>query len=104
MGVGTHGNVDDTVSVELTDGTTQEVPIALGDWVLPTEDGSPIDGNTVVATMDHNSGGASTTYLFATDAWSPPEGTQIAAVTFPSNENLHVFAIADDGAQVAERA
>lgn len=104
VGVGTHGNVDDTVSVELTDGTTQEVPIALGDWVLPTEDGSPIDGNTVVATMDHNSGGASTTYLFATDAWSPPEGTQIAAVTFPSNENLHVFAIADDGAQVAEMA
>jgi hypothetical protein len=89
-----------TFRVTYTDGTTQEVNLALSDWTLGGGASStPFFGNTIAATTayrDTTSGGRDniTTYVFGASAALTP-GKAAQSITLPASVDqgqLHVFA------------
>ncbi|GAA2038591.1 GH92 family glycosyl hydrolase [Catenulispora yoronensis] len=87
-----------TLTVKYTDGSTQQIPVAFGDWTLDAGAYQPPASNRTVATAAYrNSGGGSqtlNTYVFSTDA-TLTSGKTVASVTLPtaSGGDLHIFAI-----------
>ncbi|MBD8080426.1 GH92 family glycosyl hydrolase [Cellulosimicrobium arenosum] len=96
VGAATNGTQRGDVVVTLDDGSTVTTELAFGDWVLPSADGSPVAGNSVVAQMNRRNGDMDSAFVFATEPWTAPEGRRAVSVTFPNQGELHVFAIATD--------
>ncbi|MCC2029589.1 GH92 family glycosyl hydrolase [Microbacterium sp. YMB-B2] len=101
IGAARDGGAQSRATLTFDDGSTAEVPLELGDWVIPSSDGEPVYGNSVVAQMPMRYAvtelqGA---YVYATAPYTAPEGRTIVSVTLPSGgdaERLRLFAIADD--------
>ncbi|NHC14619.1 glycoside hydrolase family 92 protein [Motilibacter sp. E257] len=97
------GDTQTTATVTFTDGTTQSVPVQVGDWTLGgSSTAQPRFGNIgIVKTAyrnrgtDTNLGG--TPWLFATAPATLTAGKQVKTITLPSTPNLRIFAIAFDG-------
>ncbi|CAM3436370.1 GH92 family glycosyl hydrolase [Isoptericola cucumis] len=96
VGTATNGTHRGDAVLTFDDGSTAATELAFGDWVLPSDDGSPVEGNEVVARVDARNGGDDGAFVFATSAYTAPEGKQVVSVRFPSEPDLHVFAIATD--------
>ncbi len=96
VGAATDGTHRGDVVVTFDDGSTAATTLGFGDWVLPSADGSPVEGNSVVARMDRRNGDKDSAFVFATAPYTAPEGRRAVAVTFPDVDDLHVFAIATE--------
>jgi predicted alpha-1,2-mannosidase len=89
-----------TLTVTYTDGSSQQVPVALSDWTLGGGAGQPVAGNAVVAKLPYRNSAAGTsqahtTYVFA-ETVPLASGKTVASVTLPgrvSAGQFHVFAI-----------
>lgn len=88
-----------TLTVNYTDGTTQQIPAGFSDWTLGAGAFGPLPGNTTVATTPYRNVSDGTkqvinTYLFATDG-TLTAGKTVASVTLPTpmGGDFHVFAI-----------
>ena len=102
VGAARDGGARAEATVAFDDGSTQDVPLELGDWVIPDADGNPVYGNSVVAKMPmrYATTDLQGAYVYATEPYSAPEGRTIESVTLPSGgdaDRLRLFAIADDG-------
>ncbi|QDZ15648.1 alpha-1,2-mannosidase [Humibacter ginsenosidimutans] len=106
IGAGINGGASDTAVATLDDGSTMPVDFSFGDWVLPTSDGSPAFGNSVVAKMSHRNAVTQVqgAYLFATTPATAPDGRTIVSVQFPTDSKERVFAIATDVAPATNTA
>ncbi|MDH6453531.1 MULTISPECIES: GH92 family glycosyl hydrolase [unclassified Streptomyces] len=101
VGSAVNGNQQAEATVTYTDGGTGTVELAFTDWTVGGGGGTVQYGNEVVARAAYrNVAGADrdpvATYVFATKAFTAPEGRRIASVTLPRNTDLHVFALATD--------
>lgn len=101
VGSAVNGNQQAEATVTYTDGSTGTVELAFTDWTVGGGGGTVQYGNEVVARAAYrNVAGADrdpvATYVFATKAFTAPEGRRIASVTLPRNTDLHVFALATD--------
>ncbi|NHC46937.1 glycoside hydrolase family 92 protein [Motilibacter sp. K478] len=100
------GDTRATATITYTDGTTQVVPVEVGDWTLGgSATATPRFGNIgIVRTAYRNRGTdtslAGTPWLFATAPVTLTAGKQARSITLPSAPNLRVFAIAYNGAAV----
>lgn len=103
IGAARDGGAQAQATVTLDNGDTVQVPLALGDWVIPSQNGQPVFGNSIVAHQDlRHSGptGVQGSYVYATAPYTAPSGRTIASVTLPAGgdaERLRLFAIASDG-------
>jgi len=102
VGAARDGGAQSEATVAFDDGSTQKVPLELGDWVIPDADGNPVYGNSVVAKMPmrYATTDLQGAYVYATAPYSAPEGRTIESVTLPSGgdaDRLRLFAIAGDG-------
>lgn len=101
VGSAVNGNQQAEATVTYTDGSTGTVELAFTDWTVGGGGGTVQYGNEVVARAAYrNVAGADrdpvATYVFATKAFTAPDGKRIASVTLPRNTDLHVFALATD--------
>ncbi|QUC57212.1 GH92 family glycosyl hydrolase [Streptomyces sp. A2-16] len=101
VGSAVNGNQQAEATVTYTDGSTGTIGLAFTDWTVGGGGGTVQYGNEVVARAAYrNVAGADrdpvATYVFATKAFTAPEGRRIASVTLPRNTDLHVFALATD--------
>jgi predicted alpha-1,2-mannosidase len=107
IGAGVSGGASDTATLTLSDGsttTTSTADLSFGDWLTPSANGDPSNGtlapaygNTEVAWTPKRLGtGTPGAYVFATKPYVAPAGTKIVSVTFPKDDHLRVFAIAQD--------
>jgi hypothetical protein len=102
IGAGVNGGSTNTATLTLSDGHTTTADLSFGDWLAPSAEGDPSNGglapaygNTVVAWMPERLGpGTPGAYVFATKPYVAPTGTKIVSVTFPHDDHLRVFAIA----------
>lgn len=103
VGAARDGGAQAHAKVTLDNGETVEVPVALGDWVIPSQNGQPVYGNTIVAHQElRHSGptGVQGSYVYATAPYTAPQGRTIVSVTLPADgdaNRLRLFAIASDG-------
>lgn len=103
VGAARDGGAQAQAKVTLDNGDTVQVPLALGDWVIPSQNGQPVFGNSIVAHQDlRHSGptGVQGSYVYATAPYTAPSGRTIASVTLPAGgdaDRLRLFAIASDG-------
>jgi hypothetical protein len=93
------GNRAATAKLTYTDGTTEEIPLAFGDWTLAGGTTPvPYENRVLARTPYRNRNGGETdlvtTYIFATKPFTVPAGRQVASVTLPVENRIHVFAIA----------
>jgi beta-glucosidase len=91
LGAAQDGTQTGTGTIYYTDGTAQSFTIGFANWI----DTTPVDGDTLVATTSYEnrttSGHVYAPSLFA--AFVPLEsGKTVAAVTLPSNTDMHIFA------------
>ncbi|MFJ5986270.1 GH92 family glycosyl hydrolase [Lentzea sp. NPDC092896] len=97
VGAASNGDHRGTATVTFTDGSTAQTDLSFGDWVLPGGSANdPVFGNTVVAHPRYrnvNWGGTGPAFVFATAPFDAPEGKTIAAVTLPSDKQIHLFAL-----------
>ncbi len=104
VGAARDGGGQATATVTLDDGTTRQIPLSLGDWVIPSTDAQPVYGNSIVAHQSLRYCGPTPvqgSYVYATAPYTAPKGRTIASVTMPSggdSDKLRIFAIASDGA------
>lgn len=102
VGAAINGGAQATGKATLDDGTQVDVPIQLGDWVLPSSNGDPLYGNRVVAKMSKRNAVSDVpgAYVYATAEFTAPSGRTIASVTLPSSSGdgarLRLFAIANN--------
>ncbi|GHG90260.1 GH92 family glycosyl hydrolase [Streptomyces lanatus] len=99
LGSGVNGNQQSKATVIYTDGSTDTVDLAFTDWTVGGGAGSVQYGNEVVARAAYrNVAGADRdpvdTYVFATKAFTAPDGKTIARVKLPDDGDLHVFTLA----------
>ena len=103
VGAARDGGAQAQAKVTLDNGDTVQVPLALGDWVIPSPNGQPVYGNSIVAHQDlRHSGptGVQGSYVYATAPYTAPSGRTIVSVTLPADgdgNRLRLFAIASDG-------
>ena len=96
------GGSSGTLTVNYTDGTSQQVTVALSDWTLGGGAGQPVAGNTVIAKMpyrnsDSGTSQTHTTYVFAETVPLTP-GKTVASITLPAHVSagqFHVFALGE---------
>ena len=98
-------------TITYSDGTTDTIPIAYGDWVGAAS--NPQFGDTVVATSTGRTNGVSgldgaTAAIFATPVFAVPAGKHPVTLTLPvqtgagnQTGRIHVFAIATNGTRTA---
>ncbi|GAB4083830.1 hypothetical protein GCM10028784_04600 [Myceligenerans cantabricum] len=95
VGTSTHGTHGGDLVLGFTDGTTEVADVALADWC-----GAPATGNAVVARPSQRGDGTTVQDvgcgLFATAPVALPEDKELASITLPDDERMHVFAIATD--------
>ncbi|MFD7660897.1 glycoside hydrolase domain-containing protein, partial [Actinosynnema sp. NPDC059797] len=99
IGAATNGARAGTATVTFTDGSTAGVELGFSDWTLGGGGSTPSYGNAVVATTPYRnqSGGGGeevATHIFATKTYTAPEGKVLRSVTLPTDDDLHVFAVA----------
>lgn len=110
IGLANEGQQSGTGTLTYADGSTQDVPIAFGDWTGAAS--TPISGNTIVATITGRQSGSSgsdttKTSVYATTPVSLKDGEVPVTFTLPNLNHslkqgeLHVFAIADNGVPTA---
>ncbi|MFC5053377.1 GH92 family glycosyl hydrolase [Saccharothrix xinjiangensis] len=102
IGAATNGARAGAATVTFTDGGTARVELGFSDWTLGGGGSAPAYGNAVVATTPYRNqsgGGAEevATHIFATKTFTAPEGKVLRSVTLPTDDGLHVFAIAAEG-------
>jgi hypothetical protein len=98
LGSATNGNQSGVVTINYTDGTSSTATLAQSDW-----GGAPGTGNTEVAEMTYrNQALGEQTHNFYVDEQSVgvEAGKTVASITLPSNKNIHIFAMAQDGTPV----
>lgn len=98
LGAATNGNQAGTVTIHYTDGSTGTATLAQSDW-----GGAPGAGNTEVAEMAYrNQALGQQVHDFYVDeqSISVDSSKAVASITLPDNENIHIFAMAQDGTQV----
>ena len=87
-----------TLTVNYTDGSTQQIPVVFGDWTLGAGSYPVPTGDQVVAQTPYRDAGGGTdtvdTYLFSVDG-SLTSGKTVASITLPSpsDGDFHVFAV-----------
>ena len=88
-----------TLTVNYTDGSTQQIPVAFSDWTLGAGSYSPLPGDTVAVTtpyrnIDDGTSDPTTTYVYSVTG-SLQSGKTVASVTLPSPSGgyVGVFAI-----------
>lgn len=94
VGTSTHGTHGGDLLLTFTDGTTESAEVALPDWC-----GEPGDAVEVARPSARGSGTDVQNIgcgLFSTAPIPLPEGKDLASITLPDDERLHVFAIATD--------
>ncbi|PRY42843.1 GH92 family glycosyl hydrolase [Umezawaea tangerina] len=99
IGAAADGGRTAAATVTYTDGTTGTVDLGFSDWTLGGGGQNPSYGNVVVAKTPYRNllGGGNeqvVTNIFATKTFTAPEGKVLKSVQLPTNEGLHVFAIA----------
>ncbi|GLZ35392.1 alpha-1,2-mannosidase [Lentzea sp. NBRC 105346] len=99
IGAATNGARTKTATVTFTDGTTATVDIGFSDWTLGGGGQAPSYGNVIIANTPYRneSGGGNekvATHIFATKTFVVPDGKQLKSITLPTDEDLHVFAVA----------
>jgi beta-glucosidase len=97
LGAGALGTQSGAVTVNYTDGTSQQATVSFADWYSD----SAVAGGTVVATVPWNEGPGSTLGAHQVSAYSAtvpldPAKT-VASVTLPTDFNMHIFAMAEGG-------
>lgn len=99
IGASRDGGSEGDATVTLDDGSVELVHVGLGDWVLPSSDGSPVYGDSVVAKMAERNANSSVhgAYVFASPIWTAPASRTIVSVTLPQQERMRLFALATDG-------
>lgn len=103
VGAARDGGAQSQAQVTLDNGETVQVPLALGDWVIPSPNGQPVYGNSIVARQQVRHSGKTEvqgSYVYATAPYTAPPGRTIVSVTLPSGgdaNRLRLFAIASDG-------
>ncbi|WP_245573159.1 GH92 family glycosyl hydrolase [Amycolatopsis benzoatilytica] len=96
VGSATNGDHRGSATVAFTDGTTATADLSFGDWVLPGGGTEPVFGNSLVARAAYRNqpgGRGSGASVYATKPLEIPAGKKIAAVTLPTDPDLHVFAL-----------
>ena len=96
---GTSGS-SGTLTINYTDGTSQQVTVALSDWTLSAGKAQPAPGNAIIATTPYrnNDSGTSqthTTYVFS-ETVPLASGKTVASITLPAHVSagqFHVFSI-----------
>ena len=87
-----------TLTVNYTDGTSQQIPVVFGDWTLGAGSYAVPTGDQVIAETPYRDAGTETqtvnTYLFSVDG-TLTAGKTVAGITMPNGTNgdFHVFAI-----------
>jgi predicted alpha-1,2-mannosidase len=88
-----------TLTVNYTDGSTQQIPVAFSDWTLDAGSYPPLPGDTVAVTtpyrnIDDGTSDPTKTYVYSVTG-SLPSGKTVASVTLPSPSGgyVGVFAI-----------
>ncbi|TWP53532.1 glycoside hydrolase family 92 protein [Lentzea tibetensis] len=99
VGSATNGARVKTATVTFTDGTTATIELGFSDWTLGGGQQTPSYGNVIVANTPYRNqlGGGNekvATHILATKTYTVPEGKQLRSVTLPTDEDLHVFAVA----------
>ena len=103
LGAATNGPSTGQMTINYTDGSSQQAALGFSDWTLNANSSSPSYGNTEVAQTPYRNTTAGTsqtvnTYLLSTSV-PITAGKTVASVTLPSSTNqgsLHVFAIGSD--------
>ncbi len=107
IGTATERDQDTTAKVGFSDGSSVDYPVQFGDWC-----GDAKFGNVVALEMAYRLNGTGTdschAKLFATAPLTIPEGRTVTSITLPtqtgaptSTGRIHVFAVADDGANLS---
>ncbi|MGO2658668.1 GH92 family glycosyl hydrolase [Mycetocola reblochoni] len=102
VGAARDGGAQSQATVAFDDGSTATVPLELGDWVIPSADGQPVYGNSIVAKMPmrYATTEQQGAYVYATAPFTAPDERTIVSVTLPGGgdaDRLRLFAIADNG-------
>ncbi len=110
LGFANEGTRSTTLTLNYTDGTSQAVPVAFGDWVGAAA--NPVAGTSRVFQVEGRLSGVSavdelTAAVFATNAVNLAAGKQVKSVTFPAQVGnikpegqVHVVAFASNGSAV----
>jgi len=90
-----------TLTVNYTDGSTQQIPVGFSDWTLGAGSFKPLAGDTIAVTtpyrnIDDGTQDPTATYVYSV-TWALQSGKTVASVTLPSPSGgyLGVFAPAD---------
>lgn len=96
-----------TATITYTNGDTQQITITMSDWTLDNNTFPVAAGNTIVATTAYRNNTSTgqkdlhNAYLFTTtdiplqdNGAALPAGVQIASITLPNNNSIHIFSIA----------
>jgi predicted alpha-1,2-mannosidase len=99
LGAAAGGGRTAAATVTYTDGTTGTVDLGFSDWTLGGGAQNPSYGNVVVAKTPYRNqiGGGNeqvVTHIFATKTFTAPDGKVLRSVKLPTDDGLHVFAIA----------
>lgn len=99
VGASRDGGSEGDATVTFDDGTTAVVRVGLGDWVLPSGDGTAVYGNSIVAKMAERNANSAVhgAYVYATAPYTAPAGRTIVSVTLPKQDRMRIFALSTNG-------
>lgn len=98
LGAGTNGNQSGVVTIHYTDGSSGTATLRQSDW-----GDTPGAGNTEVAAMAYrNQAPGSQAHAFYVDEQTVSvDATKVvASITLPTDKNIHIFAMAQDGTPI----
>ncbi|WP_037914056.1 glycoside hydrolase family 130 protein [Actinacidiphila yeochonensis] len=98
LGAATNGDHSGTVTIHYTDGSSGTATLRQSDW-----GSTPGAGNTEVAAVPYrNQALGRQVHAFYVDEQTIPVDADriVASITLPTNKDIHVFAIAQDGSAV----
>ncbi|SEG84805.1 hypothetical protein SAMN05216223_115137 [Actinacidiphila yanglinensis] len=100
LGAATDGAHSGTVTIHYTDGSTGTAKLAQSDWGT-----TPGAGNTLVSAMTYrNQALGRQDHAFYVDEQSVPVDPEkvVASITLPTDKDMHIFAMAQDGVPSAD--
>ena len=96
VGAATSSNQTAAVTLTYADGTTATENVTLTDWCAGAGAGGNVSVGKASARWSNGAVQSIGCGLWATTPVTIPDGTSLASITWPTNRDFHVFAIASD--------
>jgi hypothetical protein len=95
LAVGVNGNqVNQTLTVTYTDGSTQQFTQSLSDWLNPQNyAGESLAATTAYTDLSNNRGTNNQTHYVYGDSFNVQANKQVASITLPNDANVVLLAM-----------